>query len=196
MSNFHHQSSPNSMPLFKFGNFRIYIASFMPCAKSSLSFSTILALSQTMTWFSFTEWSVRAEPHISLCECLFLSLVYTIASLTFSASDRCSLTRTFNFLFVSPIYFLSQPLQSMVYTPSLGSVLSLGWTRRLFRVECGFMAVTIPLFYRSWLSTITTLQYSICCSTVPQQSWRSHLIGDENLTCKNILLSEFKLTLW
>ena len=106
----------------------------MPRARSSLSFSTIFALSQSMTWFSFTAWSVRAEPHISLCDCLFLSLVYTVDLLTFSASDQCSLTRTSSFLFVSPTYFLSHPLQSMVYTPSLGSVLSLGWTRRLFRV--------------------------------------------------------------
>ena len=65
---------------------------------------------------------VRAESHISLCDCLFLSLVYTITSLNFSASDQCSLTYTFSFLFASPIYFLLQPLQSKVYTPSLGSV--------------------------------------------------------------------------
>ena len=32
----------------------MYIASFMPRARSSLSFSTIFALSQSMTWFSFT----------------------------------------------------------------------------------------------------------------------------------------------
>ena len=87
--------SPRPSSLFKFGNLLIYIASLMPRVRSSLSFSTIFALSQFMTWFSFTEWSVRAEPHIPPCDCLFLSLVYTTALLTLSVSVWCSFTRTF-----------------------------------------------------------------------------------------------------
>ena len=91
--------------LFKFGNLRMYMASFMPRARSSLCFSTIFALSKSMTWYSFTAWSVRAEPHSSLCDCLFLSLVYTVVSLTFSASDRCSLMY---------FYQTNKPLQELV----------------------------------------------------------------------------------
>ena len=85
-----------------FGNFRVYIASFMPRTRFFISFSTIFTLSQSMIWFSFAEWSVRAEPHTSLCDCLFLSLVYTTASLTFSASDQCSFTAYFQFSFHLP----------------------------------------------------------------------------------------------
>ena len=90
--------------LFKFGSSLMYIAYLMPRARSSLSVSTILVLSQSMTWFSFTERSVRTELHISLGDCLFLSLVYTTALLTFSVSVWCSFTRTFSFHFVSPAY--------------------------------------------------------------------------------------------
>ena len=101
-----------------------YMASFMPRARSSLSFSTIFALSQSMTWFSFTEWSVRDEPHISLC--LFpVSCIHNCFTDFLCLRSVLLITRTFSFLYVSPIN-LSQPLQSVVYTPSLESVLSLG----------------------------------------------------------------------
>ena len=128
--------------LFKFGNFLVYITFLIPCARSSLS-STILALSQSITWFSFTEWSLRAEPPISLCDCL----LYTQCFTDFPCLSLVLLNSHFQFSFHSPIYFLSHSLQStMVYIPSLGSVLSLGPSRNLFRIECGFMTVTIPLF--------------------------------------------------
>ena len=51
-------------------------------------FSTIFALSESMTWFSLTEWSQRAEPHISLSDCLFLSLVYTVVKRKGRSSTR------------------------------------------------------------------------------------------------------------
>ena len=107
--------------LFKFGNFRINIASFMPRARSALSFLTIFAQSQSMTWFSFTlneNYRIHSVTVIScLCDCHFsVSCIHSCFT-DFLCSDRCSLTRrrTFSFRFVSIIYFLSQPLYSMVY---------------------------------------------------------------------------------
>ena len=59
-----------------------------------------------------------ADPHISVSDCLFLSLVYLAPLFTFSVSVLCSFTLTFSFLLVSPTYFLEHPAQSIVYTPS------------------------------------------------------------------------------
>ena len=60
-----------------------------------------------------------ADPHISVSDCLFLSLVYLASLFTFSVSVLCSFTLTFSFLLVSPTYFLEHPAQSIVYTPLL-----------------------------------------------------------------------------
>ena len=98
------------------GRIRMYTASFTPLAWSSLYHLTILALSQSITWFSFMAWSVIADPHISVSDCLCLSLLYLVPLFTFSVSVLCSFTLTFSFLLVSPTYFFGHPEQSMVYT--------------------------------------------------------------------------------
>ena len=104
----------------------ICMASLMPWASSSLSI--ILALSLSITWFSWME--------LSVSHCFLLSIVNTALLPTFFP---CSLTLIFSFLLVSPACFVSQHSQSMMQTPSFQSAFYLGWTSRLFSVVRGFM---------------------------------------------------------
>ena len=64
------------------------------------------------------------------------------------------------------LYFFSHPVQSIVHTPSLGPVWSFGWTRRLFRVVCGFIAETMPLFLRI-SATFSESPFTLGSTSIP-----------------------------
>ena len=126
---------------------------------------TILALSQSITWFSLTTWSVMADLCLFVSEAFLIPPLKGIPSPIFSTSSLCFLTLVLCGVFVSPTYIPSQLLQSMVYTPSLGSTLSLGQTKSLLKVVCGFIAMLTPLFIRI-LTTFSISPFTYGSTTI------------------------------
>ena len=134
----------------------------------------------------------------------------------FLCSDRCSLTRTFSFRFVS-LYTYYHNLYNLWCTikkpprnkrsdiyPEItkleqrwGEIPSIPFTwqplqsGRTHLEGEGEQRLQKLAQYNHHLAVIHLLQYCV----ITNQSGRSHLVGDENLTC-NISLSEFNLTLW
>jgi len=74
------------------------------------SLSTTFALSQSITWFSSTAWSVMADLWVTLLS-LAMEARVCVPAVKESTSFLCSLILRLNFLPVSPIYELDQFLQ-------------------------------------------------------------------------------------
>ena len=91
---------------------------------------------------------VMADLCLSVSEAFLFLIMKCIPSPIFSTSSLCSFSLVLISHFVSAIYFQSQLLQSMVYTSSLGSTLSLGWINSLLKVVHCFISIMCPLFIR------------------------------------------------
>ena len=84
---------PSSLLMF-WEFFHIIVYSFMPLVLQSLHYYLILALSQSIRWFSVTTWTVMADLCLSISEAFLFPLVKGMPSI-FSTSSLCSLTLVF-----------------------------------------------------------------------------------------------------
>jgi len=94
--------------------FLIQSASFIHLVCRCASLSTTFPLPQSMTWFSFTAWSVMADLWVTLLS-LALEARVCVPAMKESTSFLCSLILRPNFLPVSPTYELT--LRNFVVHP-------------------------------------------------------------------------------
>ena len=105
--------------------------------------------------------SITIKLRQSVIDIVFSCLVYSWLLYSFFLSLIGVLSRSLSISICFPTYFFLHPVQ-LIVTPSLGSVLSLRWTKRALSLERGFIAEETFLFLKILASlSDTPLTYRV-----------------------------------